>query len=181
MDKVQLFYRDISEISGSNGFSVVRLTDVNAQRAVCVICDKSMSDQLAIRYNRMPGRHQMLPEVLLQMMADEGLGSLELDVNDFVDGRYQVNLFNRRLRTMKPIRMSDAVLLHYIARVPIYINEDLMYRLSSPYTSNAYSISIPISALETEHLNRELQKAIEEEDYRLASHLHEELERRKKK
>jgi hypothetical protein len=178
MNRVQLFYKDISEIMGSNGFSVVRLTDVDEQRAICVICDKAMTDQMAIRYNRMPGREQMLPEVLLQMMADEGLGNMELTIYDIVDGQYRVSLFNKRLHLLKAIRMSDAVLLHYIARIPIYIDEDLMIRQSSPYSAGARGISIPINTLDTEHLNRELERAIAEENYRLASHLHEELKKR---
>ena len=178
MNRVQLFYKDISEIMGSNGFSVVRLTDVDEQRAICVICDKAMSDQMAIRYNHMPGREQMLPEVLLQMMADEGLGDMELTVYDIVDGQYRVSLFNKRIHLLKSIRLSDAVLLHYIARVPIYIDEDLMIRQSSPYSPGAHGISIPINTLDTEHLNRELERAIAEENYRLASHLHEEIKKR---
>lgn len=178
MNRVQLFYKDISEIMGSNGFSVVRLTDVDEQRAICVICDKAMSDQMAIRYNHMPGREQMLPEVLLQMMADEGLGDMELTVYDIVDGQYRVSLFNKRIHLLKSIRLSDAVLLHYIAHVPIYIDEDLMIRQSSPYSPGAHGISIPINTLDTEHLNRELERAIAEENYRLASHLHEELKKR---
>lgn len=178
MNRVQLFYKDISEIMGSNGFSVVRLTDVDEQRAICVICDKAMSDQMAIRYNHMPGREQMLPEVLLQMMADEGLGDMELTVYDIVDGQYRVSLFNKRIHLLKSIRLSDAVLLHYIARIPIYIDEDLMIRQSSPYSPGAHGISIPINTLDTEHLNRELERAIAEENYRLASHLHEEIKKR---
>ena len=178
MNRVQLFYKDISEIMGSNGFSVVRLTDVDEQRAICVICDKAMSDQMAIRYNHMPGREQMLPEVLLQMMADEGVGDMELTVYDIVDGQYRVSLFNKRIHLLKSIRLSDAVLLHYIAHVPIYIDEDLMIRQSSPYSPGAHGISIPINTLDTEHLNRELERAIAEENYRLASHLHEEIKKR---
>ena len=157
---VQLFYKDFSEIMGSNGFSVARLTDADEQRAISVICDKAMTEQMSIRFNRLPGRKMMLPEVLFQMMSDAGMGNLELMVYD--------------------IRMSDAVLLHYITRIPFYINEELMIRQSSPYTPEARGIPIPINTLDTERLNLELERAIAEEDYRLASHLHEELQKRSK-
>ena len=180
MNRVQLFYKDISEIVGSNGFSVVRLTDVNEQRAICVICDKAMTEQMAIRFNRVPGREQMLPEVLIQMLHDEGMNKFELMVYDIHDGQYSVSLLNRRTLTIRSIRMSDAVLLHYITHIPFYIEEELMLRQSSPYTPEARGISIPINTLDTEHLNQELERAIAEENYRLASHLHEELQRRNK-
>ena len=39
-------------------------------------------------------------------------------------------------------------------------------------------ISIPINTLDTDRLNLELERAIEAEDYMLASYLHEELQRR---
>ena len=181
MNRVQLFYKDMSEIVGSDGFSVVRLTDIDEQRAICVICDKAMTEQMAIRFNHLPGRQLMLPEVLVQMLLSEGQGDMELTVYDVVDGQYHVTLLNKRSLTLKPIRMSDAVLLHYISKIPFYIEEGLMRRQCTPYTPEAHGISIPINTLDTEHLSRELERAIEDENYRLASHLHEELQRRNKR
>lgn len=180
MNRVRLFYKDVSEIVGSNGFSVVRLTDFDEQRAICVVCDKALTDQLTIRINRQPGRELMLPEVLMQMLNSYGHDAMELLVYDICDGQYRVSLLNRQTLTFKSIRMSDAVLLHYISRIPFYIEEGLMVRQSSPYSPNARGISIPINTLDTAHLNRELERAIAEENYRLASYLHEEIQRRNK-
>ena len=180
MNRIRLFYKDISEIVGSNGFSVARLTDVDEQRAICVVCDKAMTEQLSIRFNKMPGREQMLPEVLLQMLLNNGVNTYELMVYDIQDGQYRVSLLNRQTMAITSIRMSDAVLLHYISHIPIYIEEELMRRQSSPYTPDAKGISIPINTLDTKHLSKELERAIAEENYRLASHLHEELQKRNK-
>lgn len=181
MRRVQLFYKDFSEIVGSNGFSVARLTDVDEQRAICVICDKAMTDQMSIRFNSLPRHKTMLPEVLFKMLTDEGKNPLELMVYDIHDGQYEVTLLNRDTMALLPIRMSDALLLHYISRTPIYIDEELMLRQSSPYTPEARGIPIPINILDTERLNIELERAIAEEDYRLALHLHEELQKRIKR
>ena len=180
MNRVQLFYKDLSEIAGSNGFSIVRLTDAGERNVLCVICDKAMSEQLTIRFHRLPFHQQMLPEVLLQMLESDGKADLELMVYDIIDGQYRVSLLNKRSLTLKPIRMSDAVLLHYISRIPLYIEEGLMRRQCSPYNAESCNISVPINTLDTEHLTRELKRAIDEEDYRLASHLHEELQKRNK-
>lgn len=178
MNRVRLFYKDISEIIGSDGFSIIRLTDADNQRAVCVICDKDMTAQMGIRHNRQPGREQMLPEVLSSMLLDEGKNDLELMVFDIIDGQYRVTLLNRRTLSLKTIRMSDAVLLHYISKIPIYIEESLMARQSILYTPESTGISIPINTLDTEWLNKELKRAIEVEDYRLAANLYEELKKR---
>ena len=112
MNRIRLHYKDLAEIVGSDGFSVVRLTDEDEKRALCVICDKTMTAQMAIRFNRMPGREMMLPEVLAGMLLDDGRNALEITVYDVVDGQYRVTLLNKTTLTIKPIRISDAVLLH---------------------------------------------------------------------
>ena len=178
MNRVRLFYRDISEVIGSDGFSVVRLTDADKQRAICVICDKDMTAQMSIRYNRLPECKQMLPEVLCSMLLDEGHNDLELMAYDINDGQYCVTLLNRRTLSLKSIRMSDAILLHYISKIPLYMDEGLLMRQCIPYNPETTGISIPINTLDTEWLNKELNRAIEVEDYRLAAHLHEELKKR---
>ena len=180
MERVQLFYKDLSEIVGSNGFAVARLTDAEEQRALSVICDKPMADQLSIRTLRRPDREQMLPEVLISMLQAEESADFELMVYDVVDGQYRVTLLNRRTLSLKHIRMSDAVLMHIIARVPIFISEALLNRQCSSYHPGRTGISIPINTIDLEHLHKELKRAIEAEDYRLASHLHEEIQRRNK-
>lgn len=179
MSRVQLFYKDMSDIVGSNGFAVVRLVDVAEQRAICVICDKPMVEQLLLRFNCVPGRRLMLPEVLLQLMQGDGRCDLELMVYDIQDGQYRVTLLNKSNFIIRSIRMSDAILLHCIAKVPFYIDAALMVRQCTPYRPEVRGISIPINTLDTEHLKRQLDRAIEEEDYHLASYLHEELQRRK--
>ena len=178
MSRVRLFYKDISDIVGSEGFSIVRLIDADEQRTICVICDQNMTAQLSIRHNRVPGREQMLPEVLCSMLLDEGRNDLELMVYDIQDGQYCVTLLNRRTLSLKPIRMSDAVLLHYISKIPLYMDASLMMRQSIPYKPETSGLSIPINTLDTDWLNKELKRAIEAEDYRLASNLHEELKKR---
>lgn len=182
MGRVQLFYKDMGEIVGSDGFSVVRLTDADEVRAICVICDKLMTDQLTLRIHLQPGREQMLPEVLLRMLlADNDINDFEMMVSDVCDGQYRVTLLNKRTLTMKLIRMSDAVLLSVISRIPLYIDDTLMQRQSTPYNPDVRGISVPINTIGLERLNQELDRAIEAEDYRLASYLHEEILRRDKK
>ena len=180
MNRIQLFYNDMSEIVGSDGFSVVRLIDIDEQRAICVICDKAMTEQMTIRFNRLPGYQRMLPEVLLDMFAAKEKANMELMVYDIIDGQYSVTLLNKYTLEHRPIRMSDAVLLHFISKIPIYIEEGLMQRQCTRYTPDAVGISIPINTLDTERLNQELERAIEAEDYHLASYLHEEIQRRNK-
>ena len=180
MNRVQLFYKDIADIVGSDGFCIVRLVEKTEQQSLCIICDKTVSGQFSIRLKHPPGTELFLPEVLVGMLNMTNNSDFEIMVYDIVDGKYKATLLNKRSCMLKSIRISDAVLLHYIARIPFFIEEELMQRQSTPYVPETEGISIPINTLDSEHLNRELEKAIEAENYRLASTLHEELQRRNK-
>lgn len=176
--RVRLYYKDLSDIVGGDGFSIIRLTDADEQRAICVMCDKEMATQFYIRQRRVPNHRQMLPEVLAAMLLDEGANDLELMVYDISDGQYSVTLLNRRTLSLKSIRISDAVLLHYISKIPLYMDEALMARQSISYQPDTSGLSIPINTLDVEWLNKELKRAVESEDYRLAANLNEELKKR---
>ena len=105
---------------------------------------------------------------------------MELLVYDIVDGQYQTSLLNKRSLVIKTIRMSDAILLHFLSKIPLYIDDNLMARQSAPYQPETCSLSVPINSIDTKRLNEELEKAIAAEDYRLASYLHHELQKRQK-
>ena len=133
MNRVQLFYKDIADIVGSDGFCIVRLVEKTEQQALCIICDKMVSAQFSIRLKHAPGIEQFLPEVLVGMLNMKNSNDFEIMVYDIENGMYKVTLLNKRSFMLKPIRISDAVLLHYIAHVPLYIEEELMQKQSTPY------------------------------------------------
>lgn len=177
MDRVRLFYKDMGEIIGGDGCSVIRLVDEAEQRSLCFICDKHMADQLTMRLNSAAPCYKLLPEVLLGVLTDEST-QLEITIYGIMSGEYLVGVENKATSTFKPIRMSDAVLLHYIAKVPLYIMSSLMDTQSTAYVPNPVGLSVPINTLETKRLQQELERAVDEEDYRKASLLHEELQKR---
>ena len=113
---------------------------------------------------------------MLQEYVD--LKDLEITVYDIRDGQYLVSLMNSDNYFIRQIRMSDAILLHVISNIPISIDKKLMQAQSVPFRPNVERVSIPINVLETDKLREELGKAVEEEDYRLASYINEELKRR---
>ena len=182
MARIQLKFKSISQIVGTDGLSFIILTDAEEQQALSVVCDKAMADQFCLRM-ALPETHlQLLPEVLLSVLLTDGdANDFELMVYDVADGQYLVTLLNRLTLTMRPIRMSDAVLLALISDIPLYIDQMLMVRQCSPYRPDLPGIQIPINTLETQRLSEELEKAIGEENYRLASFIQKEIQRRDKK
>ena len=158
---------------------VIMLTDERETRCLNIICDKTMSQQLQIRTGHLDICNCLLPEVLMKFLGDYvPVKKLEINIQNILDGQYLVGLMNTDNYAIHRIRLSDAVLLHLIADVPLYIDEQLMKMQSSPYTENQTKLSIPLNTLETEKLKEELQRAIEDEDYRLASNIKEELNKR---
>ena len=179
MARQRLKYKGLVDIVGSEGMCVIMLTDEPETRCLNIICDKTMSQQLQMRTGHLDICNCLLPEVLMKFLGDYvPVKKLEINIQNILDGQYLVGLMNTDNYAIHRIRLSDAVLLHLIADVPLYIDEQLMKMQSSPYTENQTKLSIPLNTLETEKLKEELQRAIEDEDYRLASNIKEELNKR---
>jgi bifunctional DNase/RNase len=179
MARQRLKYKGLADIVGSEGMCVIMLTDEPETRCLNIICDKTMSQQLQMRTGHLDICNCLLPEVLMKFLGDYvPVKKLEINIQNILNGQYLVGLMNTDNYAIHRIRLSDAVLLHLIADVPLYIDEQLMKMQSSPYTENQTKLSIPLNTLETEKLKEELQRAIEDEDYRLASNIKEELNKR---
>ena len=181
--KIRLFFREMAQIADSTGLSVVVLTDEHRRQAITIICDEPMTQQLLIRLNRLPGQETMLPEVLTKMLL--GMENLktqdfELQVYAVEDGQYKTELTCLPKALSIPIRVSDAILLSQFSGIPLYIDMLLFFHQCSAYVPHTSGLVIPINTIGLDQLNEELQKAIAEENYRLASSLYEEIKKRTK-
>lgn len=183
MHRVLLRFENLQEVVGGEELAVIMLTDEPRQRALSVVCDAEMTRQLLLR--RRDSRDvckTMLPEVLLQMLPtpyDELASAYELLIVGLYDAQYQVLLMDVGSGASQRIRLSDAVLLTMISGIPLYIEERLMEQQSAPFDEQSRGVAIPINTLETDRLRVALQNAVEEENYELASHLRDEIKRRK--
>ena len=176
--RTRLRYNSIQQIVGSDGLSVIVLTDEQETRSLNVVCDQLMASQLLLRHNRVGECQKLLPEVLLAFLQERE-EAYELFVYNIANGQYQTVLTNSDTQKMVPIRLSDAVLLTAITDIPLYIDEALMARQSCAYSKEAQGIAIPINTIALPQLNAALEKAIADEDYRLASQLRDEIKKRK--
>lgn len=179
MNRTELIYNGISEIVGGNGMAIVILTDVERRRALNVVCDDVMKNQIGIRDSGWDVRYRFLPEVMLQMLTDcADISRYEITIHDIVEGEYKTMIVNLDTLNSYAIRLSDAILLSRISKIPIYIDETLMRKQCSVYNGNTNRMAIPINTISTDKLREELDKAVEEENYRLASVIKDELNKR---
>lgn len=181
MNRTRLIFKSISEIVGGDGMAVIILTDMDEKRAISVVCDGAMMYQIGIRKSDNKEKSKFLPEVMASMLCDfTDITRFEINIHNIVDGEYKTTIMNIDTLDLHQIRLSDAILLSIVANVPIYIDSQLMYKQSSFYRGASDRMAIPINTLDTEKLKEELGKAVENEDYRLASQIKEELSKRER-
>lgn len=178
--RTRLFYKDLSQVVDGNGMAVITLTDQGEKRALIVVCDNMMKDQMQLRTVETSSCKKLLPEVMASVLHDlVGIGRFEIEIYGIVDGEYQTVLTDVLDQTQFPIRLSDAVLLSRVGDIPIYIANELMLRQSVAYDRRPDGrMAIPINVLSKKRLEEELDKAVASENYRLASQIKDELNRR---
>lgn len=175
MQRTLLKYDSIHQVVGSSELSIVNLVDEHRQRMLSVVCDADMTSQLLMRFDNPELCKTLLPEVLLKMLPS----NYELMIVGIFDGQYQVLLMDTVKGESVRVRMSDAVLLSIISDIPLYAENNLLKVQSVPYNESVKGVTIPINTMDMERLKLALDKAIAEENYELASHLRDEIERRK--
>ncbi|MBR5440161.1 MAG: bifunctional nuclease family protein [Prevotella sp.] len=181
MDRVRLKFKSVSEILGTDEIGLLILTDEDELRQIAMPCDRSMIYQFSLRLNRAPVVGRLLPEVLWHVISMQSDHAYEILITDIIEGQYRALLVDVETQEPVSLRMSDAILLSYIGKLPIFIDRQLMEKQSVPYDREARGVAIPVNTISTEMLQDALDKAVEEEKYELASHLRDELRKRKGK
>ena len=187
-DFLQVRLESVYNINSSDGnMSIVSLVSNDESRQLTFICDRCFIDKFELHdddideQNGKPSR--LLPEVLLRVIDavdDSLLDDLRVIITGISDGEYQSYLVASDNRICFPIRLVDAVLLSKISSVCLYVRKDVLLRQGSVYSKDdIYTKSMPISILPTSKLKNALEKALRDEDYRLAKVLSDELKNRK--
>jgi len=179
-ETVNLVFTSVNEIVGNDSIGVITLTDENAERMISIVCDKAMAVQLELRARKVFIAQFMLPEVIYSVMALTSTPRLEVRIIGISEGQYLVKLYDLNANEGCSIRASDGILFAVANNVPITISKQLMERQSMPYRPQAHGVQLPVNTLSNEMLDAALKRAVEEENYELASQLRDEKRRRTK-
>ena len=182
MGRVRLIFKSVSEIVGSQDVGLLILTDSAEQRQVAVPCDRMVLNEFSVRLGHSSTALKRLPEALYNLLQWQTDLKLEILIDYLDEGVYQAMLSNAETYAPVPIRASDAILLSYVSHndIPIYMDENLYLRQSTVYDSQSPGVALPVNTISDEMLQKALDKAIKEEDYEMASHLRDEINRRRR-
>lgn len=181
MEELKLTVLGVSEIVGSLGMALLMLTDEKRERVMTVICDSVTGRDIAMRLAGAPMLSRRLPETLCAMVPYLNSDNYQVRVHDVYDGEYKCTLQHRYDLSQTPIRMSDGVLLALVAGLDIMIGRQLYLHQSITYDKESHSMAIPINVLSEKMLEEAMEKAIDDENYEMASVLRDELKKRKSK
>ncbi len=173
MKRTRLRFESVQQLKGSDEIGIILLTDMERKNAITLVCDAAMMHQITLRINAPEQCEDMLPEVLFSLLPSK----YELMVFGLFQGQYQVVLMSDKGASTR-MRMSDAVLLMLLSDIPLYMEEKLMKRQSTPFDETTARIAVPINTMDESRLKAALENAIAEENYELASQLRDEIKRR---
>ena len=181
MALVRLYFKSVSEIFQAEDVGLLILVNEDKTRQLSVICDAAMKYQFGLRVSKTNITPKLAPEVLWQVIKRNLDLRFQLVINDVIDGEYRSLLYMPDILQAIPIRISDGVLLAYLADFPIYIDEQLLMRQGVPYDESETRVSVPVNIISNEMLKEALDRAVSEEDYKKASQIRDELRRREGK
>ena len=181
MSRIRLYFQLATEVVGVDHEGLLILADSFQERQIVIPCNESVLDEFKERLNS----HQQqsrVSDVLFRVIKWQTDLSLELVIMNVVNGNYSVILNNTDSLEQVPINGAQAVLLNFISKdkIPVYIDEGLFLKQSSPFDLRASGVPLPINTLPSSMLRQALTKAINSENYELASQLRDELSRRRR-
>ena len=178
MKRVRLVVKDVLGVLNGEGVALMILTDEEEMRQISVVCDKTVAQQAELRIRGLQDTHAFMAEALCDYIRQISAKPMEILIHGVASGQYQAVLSSKDLEYPVPIRASDAVLLSMAADIPIYMDEKLMARQSVAYHAGDTGVALPVNILSRDMLQRALDQAVEDENYELASHLRDEMNKR---
>lgn len=170
----------LSEVMGVEDVILLSLVDKAKQRQLIVTCDRSLRKSFLMFMQHKPEANTLLPKVMANIFSAEGLDDLSIVIKGVHDGEYETEIIDAQSNKF-PIRCSDALLLSLASDKPIFATSEVMMGNSMPYQEGAAKIGLPLTVLSEDMLQLSLEKAIQDENYEMASNLRDELKKRHSK
>ena len=181
-ERVRLVFRSVSEIVGGGDVGLLVLTDSDERRQVAMPCDRLLLRGFEARMGKYPLLDKLLPEVLWKVIRWQSELRFEVQIDTLGEGKYQAVLSNVDTLDGIPISAPEGVFLSFVSRgdVPVMMDRRLFMRQSTVYENDSEGISLPINTIGDDMLRSALDRAVRNENYEMASHLRDEINRRRR-
>ena len=178
MEKIKLVYQGAFAIPDAEEACVVTLTDTQEVRALSIVTDKPMANEIKFHQLDKDVKHPHLVDVLAKMICEQGPQNYHVvfEANGKIGPK--AKLVNVITSTEYSLPQDEAVLLAVAAGLEIFTNMEVLQNFSTPFSKNVMSVALPIVGLPDSLLKKALEKAVEEENYEGASFIRDEMKRR---
>lgn len=173
----------VSKCTQDGGAYMAILKEIEGERMMPVLMDRSDALQLLMKMKgrRNNGFPMCVADVMHALFAQSEMDVLEVRIVSVQAGNTYCHILFREhgaYRMVRGCRAADGLILAYTFDSPITIGESLLaQQYMRELDGGLYSM--PVNSVNIEALKEALKRAIEEENYELASQLRDEIERRK--
>lgn len=178
-EKVQLNIAAVSQLRQFGNVGLIILTGEQQSKQVSILCDY---DEL--RYLKANFHNQFCPEdslisVLWKIIGANTSHHYEVYIADIKRGKYQVFLQTDDGLEQYELEPTAAMTLAAVAELPIYMSAELFAKQSAIFDPEKDRMCLPLNALNITVLEHALHRAIDAEDYKMASVIKKEMDNRK--
>ena len=178
MEKIKLVYQGAFAIPDAEEACVVTLTDTQEVRALSIVTDKPMANEIKFHQLDKDVKHPHLVDVLAKMICEQGPQNYHVvfEANGKIGPK--AKLVNVITSTEYSLPQDEAVLLSVAAGLEIFTNMEVLQNFTTPFSKDVMSVALPIVGLPDSLLKKALEKAVEEENYEGASFIRDEMKHR---
>lgn len=178
MEKIKLVYQGAFAIPDAKEACVVTLTDAEEERALSIVTDKPMANEIKFRQLDKDVKHPHLVDVLARMICEQGPQAYHVVFEANGNIGPKAKLVNATSGSAYSLPQDEAVLLALAAGLEIFTNMEVLQKFTTPFRKDVMSVALPIVGLPDSLLKKALEKAVEEENYEGASFIRDEMKRR---
>lgn len=206
MGLIQLNIHGISTSQSRSGAYVLVLNEISGKRSLPIVIGAPEAQSIAIAIDEELIPPRPLTHDLFKSLADTFLIQIkQVIIHKLIDGIFYSSLICERDKVEEIIdaRTSDAIAIAIRVNAPIFTYENILDKAGIEIQNDSFvreepltdedtemleemfmeleNLTAPYEQLSTEELQKQLDEAVENEDYELAARLRDELEKRSKK
>lgn len=177
-NKVELKIQELARgISGKDMYILI-LREVGGSRKLPLLLSEREAQVVIDQMMQRTKGRLTLVDAMRKMTSTYGIIIDEVLIYATDNGTYKAKLSMYQCGQLEQITISavDAVIMALTYRCPIFIDPQLLDSIPSKKAGNL--VALPMSMLTIELLQEALQRAVENENYELASQLRDEIRRR---